>query len=118
MRHFHRLFFWTSSKKTQAKKTQAPENLKQKCQKNSRKSLKTEFFANSEAPIVLKLFKIQKIWHLLSQKPTIWAVFSQTLGKILKNPNTTQRINEKLKVFTKKLKEISLKLNFLPTLSW
>ena len=64
--------------------------------------MKTEFFANSEAPIELKLFKIQKIWHLLSKKPTIWAVFSQTLGQILKNPNKTQRINEKTQGFYEK----------------
>ena len=61
--------------------------------------MKTEFFANSEAPIVLKLFKIQKIWHLLSKKPTIWAVFSQTLGKI---PTKLKELTKKLKVFTKK----------------
>ena len=51
---------------------------------------------------MLKLFKIQKIWHLLSKKPTIWAVFSQKLGEILKNPNKTQRINEKTQGFYEK----------------
>ena len=64
--------------------------------------MKTEFFANSEAPIELKLFKIQKIWHLLSKKPKIFAVFSQTLGNFLKNPNKNQRINEKTQGFYEK----------------
>ena len=51
---------------------------------------------------MLKLFKIQKIWHLLSKKPTIWAVYSQKLGEILKNPSKTQRINEKTQGFYEK----------------
>ena len=88
-------FFLDVVKKNSSKKTQASQKTQAKKPKNSRKSLKTELFANSEAPIELKLFKIQKIWHFSSKFPTILAVFSQTLGKNQKNSNKTHRIYEK-----------------------
>ena len=46
--------------------------------------MKTEFFANSEASIELKLFKITKIWHFFVQNTYNFGSFSSKIEEKIK----------------------------------